>query len=126
MPCGHVLRLREVLFQHEHRGLGGCRAAQEVGPPGHLAAFCRLETGATWTEKASGASFQVCYLVFFGVNLNMASLETITPVVAQRLYGWGPCLHPAQCAFRVPRSSSGAGFCVVLEPKQYGTGPKSM
>ena len=27
---------------------------------------------------------QVCYMVFFGVNLNMASLETITPVVAQR------------------------------------------
>ena len=34
----------------------------------------------------------------------MASLETITPVVAQRLYGWGPCLHPADCAFRAPQT----------------------
>lgn len=29
----------------------------------------------------------------------MASLETITPVVVQRLYGWGPCEHPATCPF---------------------------
>mmetsp|Transcript_22098 Transcript_22098/g.31107 ORF Transcript_22098/g.31107 Transcript_22098/m.31107 type:complete len:518 (+) Transcript_22098:61-1614(+) len=42
----------------------------------------------------------VCYMVFFGVNLNMASLETITPVLAQRLYGWGPCLNPAECPFQ--------------------------
>lgn len=40
-----------------------------------------------------------CYAVFFGVNLAMASLETITPVVAQRLYGWGPCLDPTSCPF---------------------------
>lgn len=65
-------------------------------------------------------------MVFFGVNLNMASLETITPVLAQRLYlylvgdcrasrafgahpfsmrtcrlyGWGPCLNPAECPFQ--------------------------
>ncbi|CAE7452198.1 mfsd8 [Symbiodinium natans] len=41
----------------------------------------------------------VCYMIFFGANLNMASLETITPVLAQRLYGWGPCLNPAECPF---------------------------
>ena len=58
-------------------------------------------------------------MIFFGANLNMASLETITPVLAQRprvekvqdvntwilprqpcrLYGWGPCLNPAECPF---------------------------
>ncbi|CAK9037160.1 Major facilitator superfamily domain-containing protein 8 [Durusdinium trenchii] len=46
----------------------------------------------------------VCYMVFFGVNVNMASLETVTPVVAQRLYGWGPCLHPAECTFQVSQT----------------------
>lgn len=30
----------------------------------------------------------------------MATLETITPVVLQRLYGWGPCLDPSACSFR--------------------------
>lgn len=40
-----------------------------------------------------------CYTIFFGVNLSMASLETVTPIVAQRLYGWGPCLDPANCLF---------------------------
>lgn len=46
----------------------------------------------------------VCYLVFFSVNLSMASLETITPVVAQRLYGWGPCLDPGTCSFDVSQT----------------------
>ncbi|CAE7785082.1 Mfsd8 [Symbiodinium pilosum] len=41
----------------------------------------------------------VCYMIFFGVNLNMASLETVTPILAQRLYGWGPCLNPTECPF---------------------------
>lgn len=50
----------------------------------------------------------VCYMVFFGVNLNMASLETITPVVAQRLYGWGPCLNPSTCSFNISQTYTNA------------------
>eukprot|EP00933_Yihiella_yeosuensis_P042208 TRINITY_DN36760_c0_g1_i1.p1 TRINITY_DN36760_c0_g1~~TRINITY_DN36760_c0_g1_i1.p1 ORF type:complete len:552 (+),score=54.35 TRINITY_DN36760_c0_g1_i1:33-1658(+) len=40
------------------------------------------------------------YFVFFVINCSMASLETVTPVVAQRLYGWGPCLNPDTCPFK--------------------------
>lgn len=35
-----------------------------------------------------------CYTVFFTNSVSVACLETITPVVLQRLYGWGPCLNP--------------------------------
>ena len=35
-------------------------------------------------ETKKNRYIQVCYMVFFGVNVNMASLETVTPVVAQR------------------------------------------
>jgi len=47
----------------------------------------------------SRTGLYACYITFMLVNLSMASLETSTPIVAQRLYGWGPCLHPAACEF---------------------------
>mmetsp|Transcript_17732 Transcript_17732/g.49121 ORF Transcript_17732/g.49121 Transcript_17732/m.49121 type:complete len:494 (-) Transcript_17732:219-1700(-) len=40
-----------------------------------------------------------CYAAFFAVNLFMASVETITPVVCQRLLGWGPCEDSSTCAY---------------------------
>eukprot|EP00928_Gymnodinium_smaydae_P080733 TRINITY_DN64379_c0_g1_i1.p1 TRINITY_DN64379_c0_g1~~TRINITY_DN64379_c0_g1_i1.p1 ORF type:complete len:538 (+),score=31.21 TRINITY_DN64379_c0_g1_i1:203-1615(+) len=46
----------------------------------------------------------MCYAVFSLVNLTTASLETMTPIVAQRLYGWGPCLIPSRCDFRVEQA----------------------
>lgn len=45
-----------------------------------------------------------CYAVFFANSVFIACLETITPVVLQRLYGWGPCLNPTECAFRPPQT----------------------
>lgn len=59
-------------------------------------------------EKPNMKGLIVCYMVFFGVNLNMASLETITPVVAQRLYGWGPCLDPSTCSFNISQTYTNA------------------
>lgn len=68
----------------------------------------QASTYDTDLEKPNMKGLIVCYMVFFGVNLNMASLETITPVVAQRLYGWGPCLDPSTCTFNISQTYTNA------------------
>jgi len=69
-----------------------------ISEPGHRLQT-HSETRAAKAQPPNLRGLVVCYMIFFGVNLNMASLETITPVLAQRLYGWGPCLNPAECPF---------------------------
>jgi len=46
----------------------------------------------------------MCYAVGAAANLSVASSETAIPLVTQRLFGWGPCLDPHQCTFRVQQT----------------------
>jgi len=55
-------------------------------------------------EPPSRSGVRICYVIFFGTNLILASLETITPVVLQRLYGWGPCIDPTTCPFEASQT----------------------
>jgi len=45
----------------------------------------------------SRAGVLMCFLALMLAELETGAYETMTPVVAQELYGWGPCQDPSSC-----------------------------
>lgn len=63
-----------------------------------------VDDPACTAPRPSRVGLLTCYTVFALANLVTAAMETMTPIVSQQLFGWGPCLHPETCPFAPQRT----------------------